>query len=318
MYKYLTWSDGTYFEGQSLYSRAQCNNLLRSLSNTKKEVYATIQDYNQDGTCIGSPIYFDIDSSSLYDAWETARELKSLADDEFDCDSFVWFSGGKGFHILSPLYVRHPRCHEIISTIIEDMFKHLDLDLSVYRNRSMLRVDNTWNIKGNNYKVACDNWNQLSLSNIINSASRPAVSDWKQRWKPIDLDITEYIERLPAFKPSDVTSSLNFNDMMPCLKNLWMAAEPPEGKRHELAYVFVRHCYRSELSQEETASLFESHVFWGKVRANDYLKIIRSVYTRGQGGMGCNTNALLQDNCVIACKYNKEFDLSKHLLRSNK
>lgn len=315
MYKYLTWSEGKYYEGHNLVSRSGCVNIINSLRRTQCEVYATIQDYDSDGNCIGCPLYFDIDSSSLYDAWENARALYDSIIEEFDAVPFVWFSGGKGFHILSPLYVKHPRCHEIVQLIQQDLFKHIDCDPKVYRTRSMFRVENTWNIKGGKYKIPCDNWNQLSLQDIYKQAGTQTHGSWRSQWIKRELNIADYIDRLPTFKQSDVTGSLDFDDMMPCLRNLWLADTPPEGERHSLAYIFIRHCFRAGLSMEETASLFHGHKFWSQVRENDYMKIIRSVYTRGIAALGCANNKLLQDNCVIACKYNSEFDLRNYIRR---
>jgi hypothetical protein len=315
MYKYITWTDGEYFEGHNLMNKRSCLNVTDSLSRTKHEVFATIQDYDADGNCIGCPLYFDIDSPSLYDAWEQARLLYDAIEEEFNVQSFVWFSGGKGFHILSPLYVRHPRCHEIVSIIRQELFKHIDIDDKVYRTRSMLRVENTWNIKGDKYKIPCDNWNQLTLDKIMLMADGQVTSDWRSKWNTTDLDIDEAVEKLPEFKPIVVDGSVEFSDMMPCLKNLWLRDTPPDGDRHELAFLFVRHCYRSGLSKEQTASAFYEHPFWKNVRENDYMKIIRSVFTSGNAAMGCTNNKLLRDNCVIACKYNSEFDLTKYIRR---
>ena len=313
MNKYVTWSSGKYYEGQGLYDSSACVNIINSLRKTQQEVYATIQDYDSNGDCIGCPLYFDIDAPSLYDAWENARQLVSDIEDEFNVSSLVWFSGGKGFHVLTPLYIRHPRCHEIMKLIIEDSFKHIDLDMKVYRTRSMFRVENTWNIKGKKYKIPLDNWNQLSLEKIYAMADKQVTPQWRDKWNCADLDISSLVGRLPEFKPIDISSTLHFDDMMPCLKRLWGLPTPPQGSRHEIAYMVVKHCYRAGLSPDEAASLFYSHPFWKNVNDNDYRKIIRSVYTKGNAALGCKHNELLQANCVVACIYNKGFDIIDHI-----
>lgn len=313
MNKYITWSQGKYFEGQDLHSKSVIKNLTKSLINSKCEVFVTMQDYDQDANCIGCPLFFDIDAPSLYDAHETMIELCHDIEDIFQVSPFVWFSGGKGFHVLAPLYVEHPRCHEIIKLIVDDYFKGYDLDHKVYRTRSMFRVENSWNIKGGKYKVPVDGWNHLSLEDIYKMGDNQVTSTWGERWKTTKLDIAEYIDRLPEFKPIDVTSKVDFADMMPCLRNLWSMETPPEGQRHELAYVFIRYCYRAGLSKEETTGQFHAHPFWKNVSENDYTKIIRSVYTKGNATLGCKTNQLLQNNCVYICKYNADFDITKYI-----
>ena len=65
MFKYFTWTDKDgYFNGNQLLKREQIATLLSHVD-SRSEVFATIQDYREDGKCIGCPLYFDIDAPSL-------------------------------------------------------------------------------------------------------------------------------------------------------------------------------------------------------------------------------------------------------------
>lgn len=314
----MTWTDGKYFEGNMLLERWQINELLKAFKHKKREQFVTIQDYDQEGNIIGCPLYFDIDSPSLMDAHEEAKDLVERLEDQYNVTPFVWFSGGKGFHVMAPLYIRHHRCHEIVKMIWEDLFKQVECDPSVYRTRSMLRCDNTWNIKGERFKSYVPEIN-YPLDKIVKNAETQTPPAWRLRWGiPTDLPIQEYIDRLPEFKVGDFEADSNFvSDMMPCLKNLWTEETPPQGTRHELAHLMVRHCFRSELSREDTISLFANHPFWSQVNPNDYVKIVRSIYQNGKAVIGCKNNEYLLSNCVKFCKYNKGMSITDTFKRGN-
>lgn len=300
----MTWTKGKYFEGNQLLDRGQINTLLSAFCNEKIEQFVTIQDYNASGEIIGCPLYFDIDAPSLLDAYEDMQDLCEAIEDELQAPAIAWFSGGKGFHVMSPLYVRHPRCHEIVKMIWKDLFNHIDCDPKVYRTRAMFRVENTWNIKGDAYKIPI-NW-KASLVDILNGIKEPKLPAWRLNWRSKDMDISEYVDRLPTYSTKTLSEGVEFQSMMPCLSKLWEMEVPPEGSRHELAYLFIRHCFRSGLDRNDTSAMFAAHPFWKHVEQRDYEKIINSVYNSGHVHMGCKNNKLLQDNCFRFCKYNEK------------
>ena len=306
MYKYMTWTEAKYFEGNQLLKRNQVAALLRCFSDRKLEQFVTIQDYDKDGDIIGCPLYFDIDASSLYDAYEEMQDLVDGIREEYNVEPRVSFSGGKGFHVIAPLYIRHNRCHEIVKLIWQEKFKSVECDPKVYRTRAMFRVENTWNIKGNKYKIPV--YPNDELHTMINRADSMCMRVDKS-WDAKDLDVSEYIDRLPTYKEREASGDITFTDMMPCLKNLWSMPVPPEGSRHELAHLFIRHCFSSGLDRYETESQFDAHPFWKDVNSRDYTKIISSVYGNSIAMIGCKNNEMLQGNCVKLCKYNSKLNL---------
>lgn len=303
MHKYMTWTSDKYFECNKLLEDWQIATLLDAFKHKKQDTFVTIQDYDARGEVMGCPLYFDIDASSLFDAYDECRNLVMMIEELYSVKPVVWFSGGKGFHVIAPLYVNHPRCHEIVKMIWQEQFDSVDCDEKVYRTRSMFRCENTWNIKGERYKVWVPTI-EADLHSIIDSAKDVVAPAWRESWSISDLEIKEYVDRLPEFKPAVFEGNHSFTDMMPCLRNLWSEQVPPEGTRHELALIMVRHCHRSGLEREQTHALFASHPFWSTVNENDYAKIIRTIYNNGRSALGCKTNKLLQANCIKFCKYN--------------
>jgi hypothetical protein len=314
VYKYFTWTDNEgYFRGQQLLHKSQIAVLLE---HTKKpsEAFATIQDYDKDGNCIGCPLYFDIDSDSLWDAYNEMQELVQDLRASLEIDPLVWFSGSKGFHVVCPIYIRHERCHEIVKMMIDDV---TDIgDRSVYRTRSMWRCDSSWNAKGNGYKVAV---NPLSALQDMKTWSTENIHyPITQNWVGIrDANIEKYIPKLPTFteRMSEIGDDF-MKDFKPCMKTIWEMESPPEGYRHQFLHIMARHCYRSGLSSSEAIKLFAYHHFWKTVNARDYEKVISSVYRSGHGLIGCKKgrdSELLTQYCSKACNLNEEMTVFDYI-----
>jgi hypothetical protein len=314
MYKYFTWTDDEgYFRGQQLLGYEQISTLLSHLP-SKSEAFATIQDYDAEGNCIGCPLYFDIDSPSLWDAYHEMQELVEDLRAALEAKPLVWFSGSKGFHVVCPIYIRHERCHELVKLMVDDV---TDIgDRSVYRSRSMWRCNSTWNSKGEGYKVQVHSNTMLEhmIEMSTNGTHDPhKPSDWGMR----DADISAYIPKLPKFEDKIGKIDGDFlEDFRPCMRKLWEMDAPPEGQRHQFLHIMARHCFRSGLSKEEAEQLFATHHFWSTVRERDYTKVIASVYRTGRGLIGCKHGRdaeVLRPHCSLICALNDEFDVFKVL-----
>lgn len=311
MHKYYTWTDSEgYFRGQQLLHRTQIAELLKYTAKPT-EAFATIQDYDAEGNCIGCPLYFDIDSPSLWDAYHEMQELVEDLRATLEVEPSVWFSGSKGFHVVCPIYIRHERCHEIVKMMVDDV---TDIgDRSVYRTRSMWRCDNTWNAKGERFKNRVRP--ELSLDAILVQSKNKhdgTIHGWSMR----DAKIDSYVAKLPTYTERIQTISGDFEqDFKPCMKTLWQMSSPPEGSRHNLCHLMARHCYRSGLSINEAIALFDDHPYWGTVRRSEGHfpeKIIRSVYRSGKAMIGCKNgidSELLQPYCSKMCNLNDEVNI---------
>ena len=309
MNKYYTWTDQCgYFKGQDLLSRRQIQSLLGHL-NRKLEAFATIQDYDQDGNIIGCPVYFDIDSPSLYDAYADMLDIVFHKLDGLHRDPAIWFSGSKGFHVVTPVYIRHPRCHDIVRMIAQD--EGIESDMSVYRTRSMWRCNNTYNEKGDMFKVRVES--DMSLESILRLAEEPhdhAASDYDRIEMPDDI-LQGYVDRLPSRSTELSNTGSDFvRDFMPCMRKLWESDSPPDGYRHHFLHMMARHCFRSGLSLTEATKLLSEHHLYSTFRNREYIKVISSVYRSGNAMIGCGGGKdgdLLRQYCTRICGYNKEY-----------
>ena len=299
--KYFNWKNSEYMQGGDLLDRRTISKIAGSMPSTT-ELYATIQDYDNSGRIIGCPVYFDIDSDSLYDAYESTKGLVASLEEDFDVKAWTYFSGSKGFHVVLPLYIRHPRCHEIMAIIAED-YSSYDYDSSVYRTRSMWRMNNSFNTKGT-FKV------QVSMENSLEciiKMSRDRLHDPIGIWKLQDMDVSEY--KLPEFNQVDRMKS-SYYSLVPCLESLWKDEVPAEGTRHQLAYIMAKHCYNVDMGIDEAIDMFAKHSFWKSVNTRDYEKVIESVYRTGNSILTCKgrDGDILKERCTVICAFNPEFN----------
>lgn len=308
-YKYYTWTEGKYFRGQQLLSKPQISSLL-AVMDKREEAFATIQDYDKNGAVIGCPLYFDVDSDDLIEAHGMMVDIVKQITYHLKVEPLVWFSGGKGFHVVAPIYIRHPRCHEIARMMRDDL--GLESDDSVYRTRSMWRCNNTYNKKAMRYKVQVNPTKSLHEM-VYHSADR--IHDPFKQAEFRDARIETYIERLPEINVQPATMDKDFwGDMSHCMQTLWAMDSPPEGQRHQLAHLMARHCFRSNKSLEEAIALFAGHPFWGAINPRDYEKVISSVYRSGSGMIGCRhgrDGELLRQYCTDICAFNNETNWNK-------
>lgn len=93
-----------------------------------------------------------------------------------------FFSGGKGIHITVPAETLglepHVALNQIYKMIAEDIrqyCKHDTLDPKVYDDKRMFRMVNSWNIKGQAFKIPItyDEFNTLSYAELKQLAQQP-------------------------------------------------------------------------------------------------------------------------------------------------
>lgn len=318
MFKYYTWKEHGYFKGQDLLSIHQIKSLLSHRKVQQPETFVTIQDYNNNGEIVRCPLYFDIDSPDLVDAYETMQELVENLQDYFSLESHVWFSGGKGFHVILPIEIRHSRCHTIAGAVARRFCT--ELDTSVYRTRSMWRVNNTYNEDAGKYKIKVNSTDALTdiyeASQACNNLNTRQV-DYIANAFEYDHVVTALYELNKPKKSIAPKSGSFLGNMPPCLRTLWDMDAPPEGQRHQLAHLIARHAHRSGLTEEEALGLFRTHKFWNNIREHDYAKVIFSVYNTKKDAIGCKggrDGEILRQYCTTRCVYNENLRRDQWLL----
>ena len=310
----LTWigEDG-YFRGRDLISREQVASLITSLKH--RELYCTIQDYNEDGSTIGCPIVFDIDSPSLYDAYSQMRCLVQDLEASYDLVPLVYFSGGKGFHVMPRLYIKHERCHEIARMISGEF--STEIDVSIYKNNAMLRVNDSYNTKSSRWKVAVNPASTLEYM--------VAQSEYRNHYHSLDisshvLDISEYIPKLRDLSELNLEKS-TIDEMTPCLRAMWADINPQEGTRHYTIFIMVRFFCGAGYTQEQVIKLFEGHEFWRTIPSKYYIAVTRQVFRSGKTFIGCKHGQdaeMLRPLCSKLCLFNDELSISELIGYNNK
>lgn len=307
--RYFQYTNDGYHKGNMLLKDKQIRTLLM-FQNDNEEAYATVQDYNEDNEIIGCYLYFDIDNKDLTEAYTTMVELTYELETRYDCTCIVYFSGSKGFHVIAPLYINHIRCHDIAKMIAIEL--KFDVDLAVYRRKSWFRCNNTFNPKGQAFKIQVFKDDYLSKILVKCKEKQPISSEGFTRR---ELDISSYVDNLSTLSDSLESCNHDFNEsMMPCMRTIWnMEDGPLGGYAHQFLHLMARHCYRSELSISEAESLFEDHPFWRLQNPRDYKKVISSVYHSASGMIGCRGGRdgdLLKDYCYHFCMFNEKFDVT--------
>jgi hypothetical protein len=315
-HKYFTWiNDEGYYRGQDLLSVDQIISLLR-YHNYSQEIHATIIDYDMNAKAIGCPLYFDIDCPDLIEAW---GQMRNLVDDlliDYNIEPRVYFSGSKGFHVLMPLYIEHPRCHEIARMIAEEY--GTEIDTQVYRERAMMRMPTSINTKTGLYKVEVIPSDSLTC--ILERAKskgmmKPFTYSTSELFKS---KVQECIADLPDVnKRRELIIGGDFEaDMTPCMRTLWEMKRPPQGQSNQFFHVMARHCFKCGLSIDDAIATFNAKKYWQFFEPRDYEKVIGSVYTSGKAMIGCYSGRdkdLLTKYCDSLCKFNRETNVNSFI-----
>jgi len=110
-----------------------------------RDCFYSIQSYDEKGESKECPLYFDFDGpSAKADAMSLMHKIK----DVLGVYPRVWDSGGKGYHVIVPVTIQHPRCEKIAKHIAKTFNPGKAWDDVVYKSRNMWRIPNTLNAKG--------------------------------------------------------------------------------------------------------------------------------------------------------------------------
>jgi hypothetical protein len=301
--KYYAIKRGDTYAGHQLAPLYSIDVLRKILNKPPHEMHESIIDYDEMGNPIGCPLYVDIDDQwNLPEAYETSKYICSAISECFGAEPILYYSGGKGFHIIGPVYIRHPRCHEIAKMIALEMSK--DVDEQVYRSRGMLRIPSSWNTTGSKYKVEINTSDSLKDVYEISKVQ----PEWKQRPSFPDINVDRYIEKLPTISEyfADKISTID----APCIKKIWDNYEPDEGNRHSTIYLLAKYMMSVGTDMPHLISMFASHKFWKSYERREYEKVIRSVYNSGKAMLGCKKGVhaeLMRQHCQLLCPYNDNF-----------
>ena len=321
MLRYFAWKERGFWMGGKLLTRTQIVSLLGHLEG-RAETFASVQTYNPDETILSSPIYADLDhQTNLALVQADTRTLVSSIIHHLNVVPDIYFSGNKGFHVIVPHEIYHPRCHEIVRTLIANLTGSLGtLDQSVYRTRSLLRTEGSPASKPGYFKTKISRQELFALTPdeiqaIAKDPAKRTVREFDQTKLLIDTlaDLVQSaIEALPERKPFNA-SHAQWSPMTPCLQTLYTVGTSP-GNRNKAIFMLAKHFKINAVPEleAEAAMMAQPHFRdWEETGVTKVLSVIRSVYrNRTAPKLGCKTGSegeLLRAHCNPFCIFSDAF-----------
>lgn len=167
------------------------------------KLHGTVKGHEGKHFC--SYILFDIDrEDDLEGARKDALNLVSHLQSEYGLspdDLWIWFSGAKGFHIAitSNTYGQLDACMgmgEAIKRAAIELAGPVTLDVKIYEDKRIIRVENSMNKKTGLYKVALTHDELIinSIEDIKELARNPRTVEHKKPFR--DIRINDLIARV--------------------------------------------------------------------------------------------------------------------------
>lgn len=320
MYRYFAWKEGDgYWKGGKLLSFSQITTLRKHLPENYEQ-FETVQAYSANGTALQCPIYADFDhKTNLALARKDAQIFTNAIQRELNVTPNIFFSGSKGFHVIVPYELKHPRCHIVAQKIIAEIsppMKHLDM--SVYRTKAMLRIPNSPASKPGRFKV------QISVSQLFNESEKNII-DFSAY--PVLNHLSEYdsgkineeylhdlytkiTSNLPTLKDTDNRFSTPITH---CIKHIF---ENPvdEGGRNRSIFILAKYFKAAGKTYDEALELMlgqDHFAQWEKDKTSKVTPVLSSVFRSNRNPhIGCKSGAdgeLLRTYCDDMCVFSDKF-----------
>lgn len=288
--------------------QAQCIFTGLMLDDKEHEIYATIQDYDEHGNTLGSYIYVDMDGELALD--DTRSFVKRLVNDGIYPQCY--YSGGKGFHVCVKHWVDGERSHDIIREWVCGKGSYPSLDLAVYTTHRLWRVVNTWNMKGNAFKIPLTLFELFNLTiDDIRYLARlrrkythnSYVEDRKSLQSEIEFIIKEKLIVKSLGRGERKTEIVK----TPCITRVLLDC-PCLGFRNQTIFLLARFFYAQGLSEDESIDQMLEHDHWQALE-REVRSVMKSVYRRNiVRGISCIngtvSSELLRKHCdPYACKF---------------
>lgn len=320
MFRYFAWKDGGFWCGQTLLTENQIRECLRNFK-WKYETFASIQSYDQDGNIVSSPLYADFDGEG---ALEDTRFAFQVIKDLLLVEPKVYFSGNKGYHLILPVEIKHPRCHDVARSImlkISSTWKALDLN--VYRNRSMLRLPKSPASKPGYFKTQLSPeeleldigiHQEFATKHHNDKIPEPNLSalnkaEW-EKW------LSTAIADLPSSSKevySNTTLDKEARPWSDCLQALLEIA-PNSGGRHNIVFLLARWYVQAGYDYTDTMKAFLAHKHWYDFEQEEggVSKVVKSILKSGKiPTLGCKYDGidkdLMKQHCNQFCEYNLDW-----------
>lgn len=305
--RYYTNGGGEYFSTHCLLSDKEILN-ISSNNPMPIDMFASVQSYDINGVEQFSQLVFDIDcKDDISHAFDIAKSIYDDVSYEYDTECNLYFSGSKGFHVVTPLAYRSKLSNVAMKKVAFDISD--EIDPAMYKSRSMFRLNNTINSKTGLYKRMVD-YDQ-SIDDIIKNK----MYGLKSKFSSLEFDnktfndnVSAEIKRLESRKTFQaVIVKTDWESVLsPCVAFLINSC--PVGHRFDLCFYLVRHWRLCGVTAEEAVALSLSFPIFKE--ANYTPSMVRHYYNNELLNVGCESGALssiMKQNCVSTCRHNTEW-----------
>lgn len=288
-------------------------------------MFTSIQTYTKEGVVQYCPLYADFDGK-LNQSRDDAIAFCLLVLEQFGVEPYLYFSGSKGFHVVVPYKISHPRCGEVAGLAIQELVGDSlpTLDRSVYGYQRMWRLNGSVHLATglNKVRLTLEEFLNESNDNIIEIARTQTIRDIP------DPDLSEADElsmisivstaigKLPPFSrrtPIVETYGDIIDELTPCLIHL-LNHGPAVGERNRAIYIFARFFKNKGVPERDGMQMLLDQPHYKdmeELESQMVSNVFKSVYSQaGEKSVGCKTGTdshVLKQYCSRFCWFNPDF-----------
>lgn len=308
-----------------LLSKFQINKVRGNLGK-RYSLFTSIQTYSKDGVIEYCPLYADFDGP-INKTRDDAVDFVMLCMELFGIEPYCYFSGSKGFHVVVPYKVAHPRCGEIVGIAIEDLVGDSlpTLDRTIYGYKRM------WRLNGSVHQATGLNKIRLTLDEFMNESNdkiKELASTHTIRTDipDPDLDKADEITMIgllnsaitnlpPITRRSPIVNNYVdiIEELTPCLIHL-INHGPAVGERNRAIYIFARFFKNKGVSESAGKKILLDQPHYQDMEDLEdgmVSRVFKSVYSKSENkSVGCRSGAdshVLKQYCSKFCWFNPDF-----------
>jgi hypothetical protein len=287
----------------------------------KKEVFASIQAFDKDGTCLFCPLYFDFDGPPEK-VIADVRHFVQACEFVVNMTPMIYFSGNKGFHLIIDYPIEHAQCHLLVQDFGKEIAAVPTLDPKVYRSNALFRIPGSPGSAKGFYKIALTRSElfTMTFTEIRELARHRRQVEHNHDISKIDHAVMEAwlavaIKKLPTYTAiqTDVHSDCIATEMTPCVHTL-LTVPQLTGSRHESVFILARFFKLCGLDQATTFAAITAYPHWSTYEKDegDVTKVIKSVYQTAKTTMvGCKGRSVsaevMRAHCNKLCHFSADF-----------
>jgi hypothetical protein len=297
--------------------RSMMSELMRSP--TRYDIFMSIQTYDKAGICLSCPIYADFDGEGSHAdmllCYEAIRKRWGTPE--------VFYSGRKGFHIVLDYPVKGTNCHHIVKGMMKLLGDFKTMDMRVYTERRLFRVNNTYNVEGDRYKIrlsSTDIYNK-TVEQIREKATYPVIYEKGIMMGLSLIDISKDYEKIKGAASANTVTSvgrIKCDYLPPCIEGM-LNGKPIAGTVNNSIFTICRALRSFSVPKDKCLDMLFSNSFYvaRQNHSGDVSPTVNSVYRSKEYSMpNCDENnnaTIMKPFCNDDCRY-KIIDLwrSKH------